>query len=318
MRLLITGGAGFIGSHFVRMAMKSKSPIREILVLDALTYSGNLNNLSDVIDDLTFIQGNILDKDLVHKVVNQVDAIINFAAESHVDRSINSPNLFSETNFIGTQNLLDAATRKGIDRFLQVSTDEVYGSIENGSWDERNILIPSSPYSASKASADLLAMAYFKTFKLPVSVSRCSNNYGPNQFPEKLIPRLITKALEAKNLPIYGDGNNRRDWLHVEDHCRGLLAILERGRPGEIYNIGGESEYSNLEVAKLILNQFNDTKIEIEFVKDRPGHDFRYSVNYSKIANELDYRPTISFETGLPDTIEWYRKSSSWWKPLVS
>jgi dTDP-glucose 4,6-dehydratase len=293
--------------------------VDSIIGVDSLTYSGSLENLKEVEKDrrFRFIQGNICDEDLMKSLVSEVDAIVNFAAESHVDRSIVSSSEFIQSNLVGVQVLLDAvkASKKTM-RFLQVSTDEVYGSIETGSWVESDPLLPNSPYSASKAGAELLVRAYNKTHQLDTLVTRCSNNYGPFQWPEKLIPLFITNLLEGKNVTVYGDGKNMRDWLHVDDHCRGIHLVLTKGRTGETYNIGGGTELSNLEITHLILGIMGVDKSRITYVEDRKGHDFRYSVDWSKINNELAYEPTKNFETELRKTAEWYQVNQEWWKKL--
>jgi dTDP-glucose 4,6-dehydratase len=320
MRLLVTGGAGFIGSHFVRKCFDGSFPeISGVTVLDKLTYAGNLKNL-DVVSknrEFNFVKGDICDPIIVRNLLGDKDAIINFAAESHVDRSIESSSEFVKTNISGVQVLLDAIKNKGKGkRFVQISTDEVYGSIDQGSWTEESPLLPNSPYSASKAGADLLVRSYFRTHSLDVLITRCSNNYGPFHYPEKLIPLFITNIIENKKIPVYGTGQNIRDWLHVDDHCTGIYKVLKGGRSGEIYNIGGGRELSNIEITKLILNIMGSDETAIEFVEDRKGHDQRYSVNWSKIRNELAYQPKISFEQGLSNTIDWYLTNNSWWKSL--
>ena len=320
MRVLVTGGAGFIGSNFVRMFARGKFPALEsIVILDKLTYAGNLANLETFVErrDIEFIHGDICTIELVRKQLSNVDAIINFAAESHVDRSIFDATEFVKTNITGVQTILDAVLQvnPGI-RFLQISTDEVYGSINSGSWSEDSPLLPNSPYSATKAGGELLARSYYKTHSLDVLVTRCSNNYGPFHFPEKLIPLFITNLLEGRKLPVYGDGKNVRDWLHVDDHCRGIYLVLTNGVPGGIYNIGGESELSNLEITNIILSEMHLDNSHIQYVEDRKGHDFRYSVDWTKINRELGYEPQVKFEDGLRETIEWYRDNRSWWKPL--
>ena len=320
MRVLITGGAGFIGSNFVRMIAQGLfSDISTVQVLDKLTYAGVVENLLGVstIPNYAFFQGDICDPSLVSELISEVDAVINFAAESHVDRSISGAVDFVQTNIVGVQVLLDAikASEKEI-RFLQVSTDEVYGSIEEGSWSENWPLQPNSPYSASKASGELLARSYNKTHGMDVVITRCSNNYGTHHFPEKLIPLFITNLLEGKTVPVYGTGNNIRDWLHVDDHCRGIYQVLMNGRSGEVYNIGGGRELTNLEITELILDAMGADESSIEYVKDRKGHDLRYSVDWGKIRSELGYEPQVKFEDGLRDTIQWYRDNESWWKPL--
>jgi dTDP-glucose 4,6-dehydratase len=320
MRILVTGGAGFIGSNFVRMIARGDlKEITSVTVLDKLTYAGVLSNLAeaDNLNTYTFVKGDICDSKLVNSLLNEVDAVINFAAESHVDRSIAGAEDFVQTNIVGVQVLLDAikASRKKI-RFLQVSTDEVYGSIESGSWTEEWPLLPNSPYSASKAGGELLARSYQRTHNLDVVITRCSNNYGTHHFPEKLIPLFITNLLEGKKVPVYGSGLNVRDWLHVDDHCRGIYLALTQGKSGEIYNIGGGRELNNLEITDLILNSMGADKSSIEFVEDRKGHDLRYSVDWTKIKRELGYEPQVSFEDGLDKTVKWYKNNETWWKPL--
>ena len=320
MRVLITGGAGFIGSNFVRMiAQGFFSNLSTVQVLDKLTYAGVVENLLGVstIPNYAFFQGDICDPSLVSELISEVDAVINFAAESHVDRSISGAVDFVQTNIVGVQVLLDAIKASGKEiRFLQVSTDEVYGSIEEGSWSEIWPLQPNSPYSASKASGELLARSYNRTHGMDVVITRCSNNYGTHHFPEKLIPLFITNLLEGKKVPVYGTGNNVRDWLHVDDHCRGIYQVLMNGRSGEVYNIGGGHELTNLEITGLILDAMGADESSIEYVKDRKGHDLRYSVDWGKIRSELGYEPQVKFEDGLRDTIQWYRDNESWWKPL--
>ena len=320
MRVLVTGGAGFIGSNFVRMFSRGElAGISEITVLDKLTYAGVLANLDETKVDarVQFVQGDICDQALVTNLVANSDATINFAAESHVDRSISGAAEFVKTNVLGVQVLLDAIKTSAKEiRFLQVSTDEVYGSIDEGSWTEDFPLQPNSPYSASKAGGELLARTYFKTHGTDVVVTRCSNNYGTHHFPEKLIPLFITNLLEGKKVPVYGNGKNVRDWLHVDDHCRGIFKVLQNGKSGETYNIGGGRELNNLEITKLILEAMDSDESSIEHVEDRKGHDFRYSVDWSKIKHELGYKPQVSFEDGLRETIEWYKNNEEWWKPL--
>ena len=322
MKLLVTGGAGFIGSNFVRRTLTSQSSgITSITVLDKLTYAGVLENLDSVsdLDSYRFVQGDICDYNLVTELIAGVDAVINFAAESHVDRSINGAMDFVQTNIVGVQVLLDAIKNSGRNiRFVQISTDEVYGSIESGSWTEDSPLLPNSPYSASKAGGELLARAYSKTHNLDVVITRCSNNYGPFHFPEKMIPLFITNLIAGEKVPLYGDGSNVRDWLHVDDHCDGILKVLLKGRSGEIYNIGGGSEFSNLELTYLILDAMGSDKSSIEYVEDRKGHDFRYSVNHAKISSELGYQPKIAFKVGIEETINWYKENRSWWQNLKS
>jgi dTDP-glucose 4,6-dehydratase len=289
------------------------------VVLDKLTYAGVLENLNSVKGQphYRFIHGDICDEKLVASLLGEVDAVVNFAAESHVDRSIGNAAEFIETNIVGVHVLLEAikATNRRI-RFMQISTDEVYGTIDVGSWTEEYPLLPNSPYSASKASGELLARAYYRTHGMDVVITRSSNNYGPYHFPEKLIPLFITNILEGKKVPVYGNGKNVRDWLHVDDHCRGIHAVLMNGRPGEIYNIGGGRELENLEITNLILQAMNVDESQIEYVEDRKGHDFRYSVDWTKIHRELGYQPEVQFEDGLWTTIEWYKKHSDWWRPL--
>ena len=320
MHVLVTGGAGFIGSNFVRMiADGSFLQISRVTVLDKLTYAGVKENLDSakLMTGYSFVQGDICDSKLVASLLEDVDAVINFAAESHVDRSIAGAADFVQTNIVGVQTLLDAC--KAVDRkirFVQISTDEVYGSIESGSWTEEWPLLPNSPYSASKAGGELLARSYNKTHGLDVVITRCSNNYGPFHFPEKLIPLFVTNLLEGKKIPVYGSGKNVRDWLHVDDHCRGIYAALTKGRAGQTYNIGGGRELTNLEITDLILHAMGADESSIEYVEDRKGHDLRYSVDWSKSKNELGYEPQVTFEQGLAQTIQWYRDNESWWKPL--
>ena len=318
MRLLVTGGAGFIGSNFVRRIVDGTfSGISQVTVLDKLTYAGTLKNLEMLPENsFEFIRGDISDPGLVSDLVKRSDAIVNFAAESHVDRSITGARDFIETNVLGVQNLLAAALTNEVKTFVQISTDEVYGTISKGSWDEDFPLLPNSPYSASKASADLICRSYHRTFGMDVRVTRCSNNYGPYQFPEKIIPLFITNLIEDKKVPLYGKGLNVRDWLHVDDHCQGIFAVLTSGKPGNIYNIGGGRELTNRELTDLILRKFSRDESSIEYVADRLGHDLRYSVSHEKITRELGYQPKIQFEEGLEQTIEWYKNNESWWRPL--
>ncbi len=321
MKMLITGGAGFIGSNFIRYILSKYSDCR-IINLDKLTYAGNLENLSDVESspNYRFVKGDICDTELVDRILKDgIDAIVHFAAESHVDRSIHDPRIFVKTNVLGTQVLLESAFKFKIDRFIQVSTDEVYGTLgREGSFSESSPLQPNSPYSASKASADLLARAYFETFRVPVIITRCTNNFGPYQFPEKLIPLFITNALFNQSLPIYGDGLYVRDWIYVEDHCKALDIILHQGKVGEIYNIGGGNERTNLEITDLILKRLNKPKSLIKHVKDRPAHDRRYSLDCSKIKAELGWSPDTPFEEGIFRTVEWYVTHQEWWKKVKS
>ena len=318
MRLLVTGGAGFIGSNFVRRTIDGTlSGISAITVLDKLTYAGTLTNLSSLpYGSYRFVQGDICDTELVHRLAKEHDVIVNFAAESHVDRSITGAKDFVETNVLGTQNLLDAALKNEIKTFIQISTDEVYGTISEGSWSEDFPLLPNSPYSASKASADLIARSYNRTFGLDVRTTRCSNNYGPHQFPEKVIPLFVTNLIEGKKVPLYGKGLNVRDWLHVDDHCRGIHAVLMKGKAGEIYNIGGGEELTNKELTAMILTKMGKNDSSIEYVQDRLGHDLRYSVRIEKISRELGYQPLVKFNEGIEETIEWYKKNEQWWRPL--
>jgi len=316
--VLVTGGAGFIGSNFVRRTVDGTLlGASEITVLDKLTYAGSLTNLSTLPSgSYKFIQGDICDTNLVNRLAKENDVIINFAAESHVDRSILRAKDFVETNVLGTQNLLDAALRNEIKTFLQISTDEVYGTISEGSWSEDFPLLPNSPYSASKASADLIARSYYRTFGLDVRITRSTNNYGPHQFPEKIIPLFVTNLITGKKVPLYGKGLNVRDWVHVDDHCRGIHAALMKGKAGEIYNIGGGEEITNKELTSIILTKMGKDNSSIEYVSDRPGHDLRYSVSIDKSAMELGYQPQVKFDEGIVETIEWYKKNMQWWLPL--
>ncbi len=325
MKILVTGAAGFIGSNFV-FHMRKAHPEYDIIALDSLTYAGNLETLAPVMeeDHFTFVRCDITDREGVRKVFEEhhPDVVVNFAAESHVDRSIEDPGVFLRTNILGTQVLMDACREFGIRRFHQVGTDEVYGDLPLDRPDlfftEDLPLQASSPYSASKASADLLTMAYHRTYGLPVTISRCSNNYGPYQFPEKLIPLMIANALADKPLPVYGTGENVRDWLYVEDHCRAIDMILENGKVGEVYNIGGHNEHSNLDVVKTILKQLGKPESLITFVGDRKGHDLRYAIDPSKIHGELGWMPETKFDDGICQTIDWYLNNESWWKNIIS
>ncbi|MFA5755402.1 MAG: dTDP-glucose 4,6-dehydratase [Candidatus Paceibacterota bacterium] len=346
---LITGGAGFIGSNFVKYILKKNESDIKLIVLDKLTYAGNLKTLENELDKIEFIKGDICDRELVRKIFseNNIDYVINFAAESHVDRSIENPQLFLQTNILGTQNLLDVAKnyweekeglyREGV-RFLQISTDEVYGSLsETGYFKEQTPINPRSPYSASKASADIIVQAYRDTYKLPINITRSSNNYGPYQFPEKLIPLIIKNTLESKDLPVYGDGKNVRDWVYVEDHCKAIDLVLKKGRIGEIYNIGGSTEKQNIEIVKIIIDIIKNlingnseylsilkTDLSninydlVKYVKDRKGHDKRYAVDSTKIKNELGWFPETEFENGITETIKWYLDNQDWIKNVVS
>ena len=320
MKLLVTGAAGFIGSNFVRMIAKGGlQGVSSVTVLDKLTYAGVRANLDSAakLSRYEFKQGDICDPMIVTDLLEDVDAVVNFAAESHVDRSISGAADFVQTNIVGVQVLLDAIKASGKKiRFLQVSTDEVYGSIESGSWTEEWPLLPNSPYSASKASGELLARSYNRTHGMDVVITRCSNNYGTNHFPEKLIPLFITNLIEGRKVPVYGTGENVRDWLHVDDHCRGIYSVLMNGRSGEVYNIGGGRELTNNEITTLILEAMGADESSIEYVEDRKGHDLRYSVNWTKINRELGYEPQVNFEDGLRETIQWYRDNEAWWKPL--
>ena len=319
MKLLVTGGAGFIGSNFVRMALTNKFPdfnVEELTVLDLLTYAGDEENLKLVASDkrYKFVKGDIRDLELAKKLMQDADQVVHFAAESHVDRSIEGGSEFVSTNVMGTQVLLDAAKSSNIKRFVHVSTDEVYGSISEGSWPEDHPLLPNSPYSASKAGSDLLVRAYNRTHKLDTVITRCSNNYGQYQFPEKVMPLFITNIIEGKKVPLYGNGLNVRDWLHVDDHCRGIALALTKGRAGEVYNIGGGTELTNVELTHKILKAMGVGEEFIQPVEDRKGHDLRYSVDISKINKELGYSPQVNFEEGLEQTINWYKNNEAWWK----
>lgn len=329
MKMLITGGSGFIGSHFVRYLM-GKYPHYQVINLDTLTYAGNCANLQDVEHhaNYRFIRGDICDRDLVDSIIsgrideeayNPIDIVVNFAAESHVDRSIAQPDLFVQTNIMGTQVLLDVSLQYHVKKFVQISTDEVYGSLgKSGYFTEETPLSPNSPYSASKAGADLLVRAFHKTYGLPINITRCSNNYGPYQFPEKLIPLMVTHALQDKELPVYGDGMNIRDWLHVEDHCSAIDLVIHQGEPGEIYNIGGNNEWPNIEIVRKILSLLGKPENLIRYVQDRPGHDRRYAIDASKIRRELRWAPIYSFGRGLEETVLWYLENQEWWKRILS
>jgi dTDP-glucose 4,6-dehydratase len=334
--ILVTGGAGFIGSYFVKMMVK-EYPEYNIINLDNLTYAGNLENLSEIetASNYTFMKADIRDRESIGRIfkTQNIDMVINFAAESHVDRSIDEPEVFLTTNIIGTQVLLDTAKKywkvnpndkyckeykPGV-KFLQVSTDEVYGALgETGMFVETMPLMPNSPYSASKASADMIVRAYSETFGLPINITRCSNNYGPYQFPEKLIPLMINNCLKEKNLPIYGDGMQVRDWLHVSDHCSAIDAVLHKGRDGEVYNIGGNNEKANIEIVRLIIKAFEKSETLIQYVKDRPGHDRRYAIDNTKITTELGWEPAFTFEQGIKETIQWYLDNSEWIENVIS
>lgn len=318
MNILVTGGAGFIGSCFVRHILNTYPDYR-VINLDALTYCGNLDNLKDVENNpnYRFVHGNICDKRLVRELTGQVDLVVNFAAESHVDNSIKRPEIFVETNIQGTLNLLQASKETGIKRFLQVSTDEVYGTLgKTGYFYETTPLAPNSPYSASKAGADLLVRAYGETYSLPVLITRCSNNYGPYQYPEKLIPFFISRLLKGEKVPVYGDGLNVRDWLYVYDHCRAIDVVLHRGEAGEVYNIGGHNEKTNLEITRIILEKMGKDESFIEYVQDRLGHDRRYAISNDKITSQLGWKPSVTFEEGISMTIDWYLNNQDWIKNI--
>ncbi len=319
MRYFVTGAAGFIGSHFVRELMSGAYGVEPtgVTVYDKLTYAGNLENLASVASDprFTFVQGDICDGDLLDQVLPGHDVVVNFAAETHVDRSIHGPQDFIITNVVGTQTLLDACLRHGIPRTVHIGTDEVYGSIDEGSWDEDEPLKPNSPYSAAKAAAEMLVRAYFVTYGLNVSSTRCSNNYGPYQFPEKVIPLFVTNLIDGGKVPLYGDGMNVRDWLHVDDHCRGIALVIEKGQPGESYNIGGGLELNNRELTERVLAVMGADWSSVQPVEDRKGHDRRYSVNDGKL-RALGYAPQHRFEDGLAETVTWYRDNEAWWRPL--
>jgi dTDP-glucose 4,6-dehydratase len=321
VRVLVTGGAGFIGSHYVRSLLAGAYPAyadADVVVLDLLTYAGTLTNLAACADHprLRFIRGDIRDPAVVAELMAGTDVVVHFAAESHVDRSIAGAADFVSTNVVGTQVLLEAALECGVSRFVHVSTDEVYGSIDDGAWPETHPLEPNSPYSASKAGSDLLARSFHRTHGLPVCITRCSNNYGPHQFPEKVIPLFVTNLLDGKKVPLYGDGLNVRDWLHVDDHCRGIQLVAEKGRDGEVYNIGGGTELTNSELTSRLLAAVGADDSMIEHVPDRKGHDRRYCVDWSKIAGELGYAPRTSFDEGLAATVRWYTEHRGWWEPL--
>ncbi|QJC51133.1 dTDP-glucose 4,6-dehydratase [Paenibacillus albicereus] len=322
MNLLVTGGAGFIGSNFIRH-MKEEHPDYTIVNLDKLTYAGNLDNLKDLENDsgYHFVKGDICNEALVRHLLRNhaIDAIVNFAAESHVDRSISDPGIFVATNISGTQVLLEAARAYGIEKYIQISTDEVYGSLgATGYFTEQTPLAPNSPYSSSKAGADLLVRAYHETYGMNVNITRCSNNYGPYHFPEKLIPLMITHALDDKPLPVYGDGLNVRDWLHVRDHAAAIDLVLHQGKPGEVYNIGGHNERTNIQIVELILERLGKSKELVRYVEDRLGHDRRYAIDPAKLQAELGWKPKYTFETGIVETIDWYLGNESWWRNIQS
>ncbi|WP_054957573.1 dTDP-glucose 4,6-dehydratase [Paenibacillus dakarensis] len=321
MKLLVTGGAGFIGSNFILYMMR-QYPKAQIINMDALTYAGNLENLRSVEQEnnYSFVKASITDKQAVDEIFSQgINVVVNFAAESHVDRSILEPDVFVNTNVLGTQVLLDAARKYGITKFVQVSTDEVYGSLgTTGLFSETTPLAPNSPYSASKAGGDLLVRAYHETYGLPVNITRCSNNYGPYQFPEKLIPLMISRALTDEPLPVYGDGLNIRDWLYVEDHCSAIDLVIHQGRSGEVYNIGGNNERTNIQIVNTILQQLGKPESLITYIEDRPGHDRRYGIDPAKITKELGWKPQHHFETGIQETIAWYLSHKDWWERIQS
>ena len=318
MRILVTGGAGFIGSHFVRTLVAGNYPVfagAQVVVLDKLTYAGNRANLTPVQDEITFVRGDIGDPKVLDEILPGTDLVVNFAAETHVDRSITGAADFVVTNVLGAQTLFEASLAHQVGRVLHVSTDEVYGSIESGSWSEEHILEPNSPYSAAKAGADLIALAYGKTYGLDVVVTRCSNNYGPYQFPEKVIPLFVTNLVDGKKVPLYGDGLNVRDWLHVDDHCRGIALVLEKGATRNVYNIGGGTELTNRDLTERLLALAGKGWDSVQPVEDRLGHDRRYSVDCSKLG-ALGYAPATPFEDGLADTVRWYEQNEAWWRPL--
>ncbi|WP_017587943.1 dTDP-glucose 4,6-dehydratase [Nocardiopsis ganjiahuensis] len=321
MRILVTGGAGFIGSNFVRRVLTGVYPLfadAEVVVLDKLTYAGTTESLGPVADDprLTFVQGDVCDEQVVNKLMRGVSLVVHCAAETHVDRSIAEAEHFVRTNVLGTYHLLESAFRENVRNFVLVSTDEVYGTLDSGSWVETDPLEPNSPYSASKSASDLLARSFHRTYGMRVCVTRCANNYGPFQFPEKMVPLFVTNLLDGIPVPLYGDGRNVREWVHVDDHCDALALVAEHGEPGEVYNIGGPAEKRNLEVTEAILDLLGQDRSMIRFVADRKGHDRRYSVDGSKAAARLGYRPALSFEEGLARTVDWYKDNRAWWEPL--
>jgi dTDP-glucose 4,6-dehydratase len=315
MKIIVTGGAGFIGSHFARQLVNDQNGAFEVVVVDLLTYAGSLRNLEDLMElsNFRFVNDDVCNPDLSKEIFSGADAVINFAAESHVDRSIESSAAFIRTNIQGTHNLLELTVKHGISKYLQVSTDEVYGSISEGSWDESFPLLPNSPYAASKASADLLVRAFNRTHGLHTNITRCSNNFGTHQYPEKLIPVIIGKILAGQQIPIYGDGQNCRDWLHVLDHCRGIRSVMTGGASGEVYNIGGGTELSNLDLARKIIHIMDAKEDLISFVADRKGHDFRYSVSSEKIERDLNYKPLENIDESLQDIVDWYIQNPNWW-----
>lgn len=320
MNVLVTGGAGFIGSNFVHYLLERESN-STVVNLDLLTYAGNIENLNDVKENPNyhFVRGNITNTELVNHIVDEygITHIVNFAAESHVDRSILNPDVFVETNIQGTLNLLNIAKEKNIKKYVQVSTDEVYGELgPEGYFTEDTPLAPNSPYSSSKAGADLLVRAYHETYGMDINITRCSNNYGPYHFPEKLIPLMITNAMDNKELPIYGDGKNVRDWLHVKDHCQAIYLVMTKGLSGEVYNIGGHNERTNNEIVDIVVEELNVSRELIKYVEDRLGHDRRYAIDPTKLMNELGWEPEYTFDTGIIETIEWYKENENWWRPL--
>ena len=320
MNIIVTGGAGFIGSNFVRHMLHTY-PTYKIINLDLLTYAGNKDSLADVMDNPNhiFVEGNITDRQLLDRLIQEhdVDGIINFAAESHVDRSILNPEVFVETNIQGTLALLDAARKNNLKKYVQVSTDEVYGSLgAEGYFTEDTPLAPNSPYSASKAGADMLVRSYFETYGMDVNITRCSNNYGPFHFPEKLIPLMITNAMDQKELPIYGDGENIRDWLHVTDHCAAIDLVFHNGKSGEVYNVGGHNERTNNQIVDLIVERLNVSSDLVKYVEDRLGHDRRYAIDPAKLETELGWKSKYTFDTGIIETIDWYLANEAWWRPL--
>ncbi|MFE3637422.1 dTDP-glucose 4,6-dehydratase [Streptomyces sp. NPDC059168] len=319
MKILVTGGAGFIGSHYARGLLDGRHPGYEdadVTVLDGLTYAGNRDNLPERHPRLTFVHGDVCDLPLLLDLLPGHDAVVHFAAESHVDRSLHAAAEFVRTNAGGTQTLLEAVLRTGVERVVHVSTDEVYGSLDDGSWTEHSPLLPNTPYAASKAASDLIARGYFRTHGVDVSITRCSNNYGPHQHTEKLIPRFVTHLLEGRRVPLYGDGLNVREWLHVDDHCRALQLVLTGGRAGEIYNVGGGDDRTNAALTEELLRLCGAGPEMVERVADRKGHDRRYCIDDTKIRRELGYAPRVAFERGLADTVRWYRDNPGWWKPL--
>ncbi|QQR93163.1 MAG: dTDP-glucose 4,6-dehydratase [Candidatus Iainarchaeum archaeon] len=318
MKILITGGSGFIGSHFIKHTLETH-PTWEVTNLDKLTYAGRKENLIDVENNpcYHFVHGDIVDHSLVATAMKDCDAVVHFAAESHVDRSIQNPDQFIQTDIIGTYRLLEEARKQDIKKFIQISTDEVYGQISQGSFTEESLLMPRNPYSASKAAADRLAYSYHTTYGLPISITRSSNNYGTHQFPEKLIPLFVTNLIRGKKVPVYGEGKNIRDWLHVRDNCSGIDLVLQKGKNGEVYNIGGGNERTNIQLTHQLLREMGAGNEMIAYVEDRKGHDLRYSLDSSKIQNELGWEPTIQFEQGIHDVVKWYQQNEWWWRPLV-